>query len=94
MINWTLKALTTSAMVLAGVSVAQADVTLRGASMFDEEHSFTKTLREFERRDGRHGTTRIPIGHHEPTRGQAIERSEKRVLAHGVVDHTHTRAIR
>ena len=49
MINCTLKALTTSAMVLAGVSVAQADVTLRGASMFDEEHSFTKTLREFER---------------------------------------------
>ena len=49
MINYTLKALATSAMVLAGVSAAQADVTLRGASMFDEEHSFTKTLREFER---------------------------------------------
>ncbi len=49
MINYTLKALATSAMVLASVSVAQADVTLRGASMFDEEHSFTKTLREFER---------------------------------------------
>ena len=49
MINYTLKALATSAMVLAGVSVAQADVTLRGASMFDEEHSFTQTLREFER---------------------------------------------
>lgn len=49
MINYSLKALATSAMVLAGVSVAQADVTLRGASMFDEEHSFTKTLREFER---------------------------------------------
>lgn len=49
MINYTLKALATSAMVLASVSVAHADVTLRGASMFDEEHSFTKTLREFER---------------------------------------------
>ncbi|MEL6682355.1 MAG: TRAP transporter substrate-binding protein [Pseudomonadota bacterium] len=49
MINCTLKALTTSAIVLLGASVAQADVTLRGASMFDEEHSFTKTLREFER---------------------------------------------
>ena len=49
MINYTLKALATSAIVLAGGSVAQADVTLRGASMFDENHSFTKTLREFER---------------------------------------------
>ncbi len=39
-------ALTLSAVPLA----AQADtVTLRGASMFDEDHAFTKTMREFER---------------------------------------------
>ncbi|SHF18111.1 tripartite ATP-independent transporter solute receptor, DctP family [Ruegeria intermedia] len=36
--------------VAAAPMVAQADtVTLRGASMFDESHAFTKTLREFER---------------------------------------------
>lgn len=29
-------------------SVHAQDVTLRGASMFDEEHAFTKTLRKFE----------------------------------------------
>ena len=30
-------------------SATAADVTLRGASMFDEEHAYTKTLREFEK---------------------------------------------
>lgn len=30
------------------VATAQAQTTLRGASMFDEEHAFTKTLRKFE----------------------------------------------
>ncbi|SES94627.1 TRAP transporter substrate-binding protein [Oceanicella actignis] len=39
------------AMLAAAVAApaAAADMTLRGASMFDEEHAFTKTLREFER---------------------------------------------
>ncbi len=30
------------------VAAAQAQTTLRGASMFDENHAFTKTLRKFE----------------------------------------------
>ena len=37
---------------ISAVSMTAAyaqDVTLRGASMFDEEHAFTQTLREFER---------------------------------------------
>jgi TRAP-type transport system periplasmic protein len=34
---------------LTATSVAAQDVTLRGASMFDEDHAFTKTMREFER---------------------------------------------
>ena len=40
-----------AAAVLSTVSLAAsaADVTLRGASLFDEEHAYTKTLREFER---------------------------------------------
>ena len=33
--------------VTASASLAE-DVTLRGASMFDEEHAFTRTLRKFE----------------------------------------------
>lgn len=37
-----------SSAMVASSAVAQ-DVTLRGASMFDEEHAFTKTMREFER---------------------------------------------
>ena len=49
MFNYSLKALAATAVLLGSVSIAQAQVTLRGASMFDEEHSFTKTLREFER---------------------------------------------
>ncbi len=38
-----------AALVFASVSAVDAQTTLRGASMFDEEHAFTKTLREFER---------------------------------------------
>ncbi|MEO1194569.1 MAG: TRAP transporter substrate-binding protein [Pseudomonadota bacterium] len=49
MIQLSLKTMVAAAALLSTVSVASADVTLRGASMFDEEHSFTKTLREFER---------------------------------------------
>lgn len=49
MIKLSLKALAASAILFASFSAANADVTLRGASMFDEDHSFTKTLREFER---------------------------------------------
>lgn len=49
MFNYLLKTTAISAVLLGGVVTAQADVTLRGASMFDEEHSFTQTLREFER---------------------------------------------
>ena len=39
------------AAVIAGVSATAsfADITLRGASLFDENHAYTKTLREFER---------------------------------------------
>jgi len=37
-----------SAAAFSATSVA-ADTALRGASMFDEEHAYTKTLREFER---------------------------------------------
>jgi tripartite ATP-independent transporter DctP family solute receptor len=33
----------------ATVPVAAQDVTLRGASMFDDNHAFTKTMREFAR---------------------------------------------
>ena len=37
--------------ILTAVSLTAhaADITLRGASLFDEEHAYTKTLREFER---------------------------------------------
>jgi len=31
------------------ISANAADMTLRGASLFDENHAYTKTLREFER---------------------------------------------
>jgi len=40
-----------TATILAAVAlpVSAADITLRGASLFDEDHAYTKTLREFER---------------------------------------------
>ena len=34
---------------ITATSVSAADITLRGASLFDEKHAYTKTLREFER---------------------------------------------
>lgn len=49
MFNFSIKTLAATAVLLGGVATAQADVTLRGASMFDEDHAFTQTLREFER---------------------------------------------
>ena len=39
----------TTAATLAAVPATAQDVTLRGASMFDEDHAFTRTMREFER---------------------------------------------
>lgn len=49
MFNVTLKGLLATVATVATIGAAQAqDVTLRGASMFDEEHAFTKTLRKFE----------------------------------------------
>ena len=49
MFSFSLKSVAAAAILVGGVSAANADVTLRGASMFDEEHAFTKTMREFER---------------------------------------------
>ncbi|WP_299549958.1 TRAP transporter substrate-binding protein [uncultured Tateyamaria sp.] len=49
MFNFSLKAATAAAVLIGSMSAVQADVTLRGASMFDEDHAFTQTLREFER---------------------------------------------
>lgn len=49
MFHRTLTALAASAVLAGGFTAAQADTTLRGASMFDEAHAFTQTLREFER---------------------------------------------
>ncbi len=49
MFNKSLKTIAAAAVLVGSISAANADVTLRGASMFDEEHAFTKTLREFER---------------------------------------------
>ena len=47
--NFSLKAvIATAALAVTVGSVQAQDVTLRGASMFDEEHAFTKTLRKFE----------------------------------------------
>ena len=43
---------TAAAVTLTAVTAtaaSAADITLRGASLFDEEHAYTKTLREFER---------------------------------------------
>ena len=50
MFNFSIKTMAASAILLGSVATVQAqDITLRGASMFDEEHAFTQTLREFER---------------------------------------------
>ena len=49
MLNFSLKAAAVAAMIVGGGSAVQAQTTLKGASMFDEEHAFTKTMREFER---------------------------------------------
>ncbi|QBF34019.1 TRAP transporter substrate-binding protein [Thalassococcus sp. S3] len=49
MLNFSLKAATVAAAFACGMSAVEAQTTLKGASMFDEEHAFTKTLREFER---------------------------------------------
>lgn len=40
---------TALAVSLFSTAAVAQDVTLRGASMFDEDHAFTKTMREFER---------------------------------------------
>ena len=49
MLRLSLKAVAVAAVVAGSVQAANAQTTLNGASMFDEEHAFTKTLREFER---------------------------------------------
>ncbi len=50
MFNFSKKTIAATAILLGSVSTGHAqDITLRGASMFDEEHAFTQTLREFER---------------------------------------------
>jgi TRAP-type C4-dicarboxylate transport system substrate-binding protein len=46
------------AATLTGPALAQ-NITLRGASMFDEEHAFTKTMREFERLVGEYSNNTI-----------------------------------
>ena len=38
-----------SILTTVSLTAHAADLTLRGASLFDEEHAYTKTLREFER---------------------------------------------
>ncbi|MEL6702053.1 MAG: TRAP transporter substrate-binding protein, partial [Pseudomonadota bacterium] len=49
MFQFSIKAIAATAVIAIGATSAMAETTLRGASMFDEEHAFTKTLREFER---------------------------------------------
>lgn len=53
-----LKGTALAATLLASSATAQ-DVTLRGASMFDEDHAFTKTMREFERLVGEYSDNGI-----------------------------------
>jgi TRAP-type C4-dicarboxylate transport system substrate-binding protein len=43
-----LQVLTASAVVLSGAAFAQAPVTLHGASQFNDDHAFTKSLAKFE----------------------------------------------
>ena len=52
MFSISLKSVAAAAVLVGTMTAASADVTLRGASIFDEEHAFTKTMREFERRVG------------------------------------------
>ncbi len=49
----------TTAATLAAVPATAQDVTLRGASMFDEDHAFTKTMREFERLVGEYSSDAV-----------------------------------
>lgn len=49
MFNFSLKTMAVSAALLGSVTAVSAETVLRGASMFDEDHAFTKTMREFER---------------------------------------------
>jgi len=42
-------AVAATALATIALPVSAADITLRGASLFDEDHAYTKTLREFER---------------------------------------------
>ena len=49
----------TTAATLAAVPATAQDVTLRGASLFDEEHAYTKTLRELERLVGEYASETI-----------------------------------
>jgi len=42
-------AVVAASVALVATSANAADITLRGASLFDEDHAYTKTLREFER---------------------------------------------
>jgi len=46
-----MKAVTVGAFAVSAIMAtsASAETALRGASLFDEEHAYTKTLREFER---------------------------------------------
>jgi len=48
MFNFSMKTIAAAAVLVGSVVAADAQTTLRGASMFDEEHAFTKTLRKFE----------------------------------------------
>ena len=50
MFNFSTKTFAATAVLMASTVAIQAqDITLRGASMFDEDHAFTRTMREFER---------------------------------------------
>ncbi len=48
MFNFSIKAIAAAAVLVGSVATVGAETTLKGASMFDEEHAFTKTLRKFE----------------------------------------------
>ncbi|MEM7717668.1 MAG: TRAP transporter substrate-binding protein [Pseudomonadota bacterium] len=48
MFKFSIKTFAVAAVLVGSVASADAQTTLRGASMFDEDHAFTKTLRKFE----------------------------------------------